>query len=302
MNLTKHNVSTRDGTTLRVWESSPSDAEEAVLFLHGGITSSRALFAPPVPDDDSYSWLAAATNRGKAAFAMDVRGYGESDRLSEMDEQPEANDPPVRATDAARDVADVVTFVRDRYTTIHLVGYSWGTMTGGCYVATGGDVASFTAAAPVYRSPIDFDDVLAGLGLEPGFGAYAKEERETVVARQDPDDMELFDAVWNTQTQSNQGLEDEDSYLFQTGALLDVKAACESTPVYDAADIHVPVLVIRGSGDPTSQREDALSLYDELGTTEKEYTELSGGHFLAHGPRRQALYDTVDAFHRRADA
>ncbi|WP_267195345.1 hypothetical protein [Halegenticoccus tardaugens] len=43
-----------------------------------------------------------------------------------------------------------------------------------------------------YRSPIDFDDGFAGLGLEPGFGAYANEEHETVIARQNPDDMALF--------------------------------------------------------------------------------------------------------------
>jgi len=302
MDLAAHDVTARDGTTLRVWAVSPPDAGEAVLFLHGGITASRALFAPPVPGDDSYSWLHAAADRGRAAFALSVRGYGESDPLPAYDEPPGANDPPIRAVDAARDVADAVAFVRERHDTVHLVGYSWGTMTGGCYLADGGDVASFTAGAPVYRSPVEFEDALAGLGLEPGFGAWAVEERETVLARQDPDEMALFDGVWDVQAGSNQGVEGEDAYRFQTGTLLDVRDACADDPVYDAAAIEVPTLVIRGSADPTSQREDALSLYDELGADEAEYAELSGSHFVPHGPRRRALYGAVDAFQGRAAA
>lgn len=301
MDLTVHDVTARDGTTLRVWETAPADAEEAVLFVHGGITSSRALFAPPVPGDDSYSWLVAARDFGKAAFAMDVRGYGESDLPAAMHEPPDENDPPVRATDAARDIADVVDFVRERFDRLHLVGYSWGTITGGTYVAGGGTVASFTAGAPLYRSPGDFDFVLDALGLEPGLDvAYVVEDRETVVARQDPDDMALFDAVWKTQVQSNQGVDDGDTYRFQTGMLLDVKAACEGNPVYDAGDIDVPTFVVRGSSDETSQRPDALALYDEL-AVEKQYAEFEGTHFLLHGPRRRALYESVDGFQNRVD-
>ena len=308
MDLTAHDVTAADGTRLRVWETAPADPEEAVLFVHGGITSSRALFAPPVPGDDSYSWLVAAKAFGRAAFAMDVRGYGESDVPNAMDEPPEDNDPPVRAVDAAGDIAAVVDFVGKRFDVIHLVGYSWGTITGGTYVARGGNgsadgtdeaaVDSFTAGAPVYRSPYDFEEVLDGLGLDAALGAYMIEDRETVLARQDPEDVALFDAVWETQVGSNQGIDGEDAYRFQTGMLLDAKAACENEPVYDAGDIDVPTFVVRGTSDPTSQREDALALYDELDVP-KQYAEFEGSHFLVHGPNRRALYESVDAFQNR---
>jgi hypothetical protein len=91
MSLTPHDAMAEDGTRLRIWEETPeertesdvseSDASEtstgeAVLFVHGAITHSRALFAPPVETDgagtsgeagrtdDSYSWLRATADAG----------------------------------------------------------------------------------------------------------------------------------------------------------------------------------------------------------------------------------------------
>jgi hypothetical protein len=91
MELTAHDVTAEDGTRLRIWEdapearTNPNDSEgsasetttdEAVLFVHGAITHSRALFAPPVETDgagtsgeagrtdDSYSWLRATADAG----------------------------------------------------------------------------------------------------------------------------------------------------------------------------------------------------------------------------------------------
>ncbi|WP_327053451.1 alpha/beta hydrolase [Halomicrococcus gelatinilyticus] len=304
--LTAHDVTAADGTRLRVWERSTDEVgAEAVLFLHGGITCSKALFAPPVPDDDSYSWLADAAARGRTAFAVDVRGYGESEGPPEMEEPPEANGPPVRARDAVADVRAAFEFVRGRFDVVHLVGVSWGTMTGGVFVAENdSDVASLTQCAPVYRAPYDFAEGMAAMGLDTDLDAYYVQERETVEQRQAGGvDDELFEAVWRTQVESGQGLEWKDAYVAQTGALADVRAACEDDPVYDAGEIDVPTLVIRGSDDATSQRSDALSLYDELDLAEaqREYAEIgSGGHFLVHGPRRGALYATVADFQGRS--
>ena len=312
MTLTPHDVTAADGTRLRVWERSPAASgsaggegqDEAVLFLHGGLTCSRALFAPPVPDDDSYSWLAATASRGRTAFALDVRGYGESERPPEMEEPPEANDPPVRARDAAEDVAAAFAFVHERFDVVHLVGVSWGTMTGGVFLTENDpDVATLTQCAPVYRAPYDFADGMAAMGLDADLDAYYTQDEETVRERQAGEtDAALFEAVWRTQVESGQGVEGENAYVAQSGALADVRDACEDDPVYDASDVDVPTLVIRGSADPTSQRSDALSLYDELDVPgeQREYAEIGGGdHYVVHGPRRQSLYAAVADFQAR---
>lgn len=296
--LQRHDVTADDGTRLRVYELSPDDPEEAVLCLHGGLTNASALFAPPVAGGTAHSWLHAIAARGRAAFALDVRGYGESEMLPEYDEPPAANDPPVRAVDAAADVRAAYEFVADDHRT-HLLGVSWGTMTGGCFLETTDDPASFLACAPVYRSPVEFEAAAAALGLDPEPGAYVVEEYDVVRERQGGG--EVFEAVWETITDTAQG-RGPDAYVAQAGALADTRDCCAGNPPYDAAAIDVPTMVVRGSEDATSQREDALALYDELDVPadRTEYVELRGGdHFLMHGSRRADLYAASAAFQDR---
>ncbi|MFC7176229.1 hypothetical protein [Halosegnis marinus] len=92
---------------------------------------------------------------------------------------------------------------------------------------------------------------------------------------------------------------DADTYLAQAGALADSKAASEGERVYDAGAVDVPTLVVRGSADAISVREDALGLYDEL-DCEREYAEVGGAdHYAMHGDRRAALYAATNAFYDR---
>jgi pimeloyl-ACP methyl ester carboxylesterase len=305
MDLQSRRFDARDGLRLNLWELVPDDASEAVVFVHGSITCSRALFAPPVEHDvdvdESYSWLAATAASGRAAFGLDVRGYGDSERPPEMNEPPEANGPPVRADLAADDVGDAVAHVRERFDTVHLVGVSWGTNTCGRFVARDDpDVASLTQVAPVYRVPYDVSEGLEALGLDPSgeFDAYYRQEYETVRERQGETDEALFEAIWRTQVESNQG--EGDGYIAQTGALADYAACGRDDPPYDAADLDVPTLVVRGTDDAISWREDAQALYDELPRDDATYLELAGAdHYAMHGHRRADLYDAVDGFHDR---
>jgi pimeloyl-ACP methyl ester carboxylesterase len=304
---TAHDVS-GDGVTLNVWEQAPGDEageREAVVYVHGSITNARALFAPPVEGDDSYSWLAATAGTGRAAYAVDLRGYGDSDRPPEMDDPPEANGPPVRVDDAADDVRDVVAWVRGRgHDRVHLVGVSWGTMVCGRHVERDDpDLASLTQVAPGYRVPYDVDVVFDALGLDVDVGevAYYRQEYDVVRERQGEVD-DLFEAVWRSQVRSNQGVDGADAYVAQTGSLADWADASKGSLPYDAANVDVPTLVVRGSADAVSVREDALALYDELGVDgdAAEYAELAGAdHYAMHGHRRRALYDAVAAFQGR---
>jgi pimeloyl-ACP methyl ester carboxylesterase len=307
MQPTPTTVTAADGTDLRVWEqpAEGGDGETAVLHVHGSITNSRALFAPPVAGDDSYSWLAATAREGRTALALDIRGYGDSDRPPEMAEPPAANDPPVRAPTAARDIAAAVEDAAARFETVHLLGVSWGTMTCGYYLAehaASAPVASLTQVAPVHRPPWTFEEVTTALGVSADLEAYYEQRYDEVAERQGGDDA-LFEAVWRAQVESNQGV-DEETYLAQAGSLADTAMACDGEPVYDAGAVTVPTLVVRGTDDAISVRTDALGLYDELGAADdrKEYAELAGAdHYAMHGRRRQALYEAVAAHHGRVE-
>jgi alpha-beta hydrolase superfamily lysophospholipase len=177
-------------------------------------------------------------------------------------------------------------------------------MTCGYYLADRDDapVASLTQVAPVHRPPWTFEEITTALGVDGGLDAYYHQHYDEVAERQGGEDA-LFEAVWRAQVESNQGV-DAETYVAQSGAMADTKAATEGETVYDAGAVTVPSLVVRGSADEVSVREDALSLYDDLGAHEarKEYAELAGGdHYVMHGPRRRALYDVVAAFHDRVE-
>jgi pimeloyl-ACP methyl ester carboxylesterase len=249
-----------------------------------------------------------------------VRGYGDSEFPPEMDAPPEANDPPVRAADAANDVAAAFGFAAERHEAVHVVGVSWGTMTTGRFLAerdpdrdsavacdetTSAEVASYVQCAPVFDPPYEFAEGISALGLDSDLNAYFPDRKRDVRDRKAADENpELFEAVWRAMVESGQGkvADREDAYVAQTGALADVKACCAGDPPYDAVEISIPTLVVRGSEDEVSRRSDALTLYDELGASadRKEYAELAGAdHYAMHGDRRRTLYDLVRAFHDR---
>ncbi|PSQ29883.1 alpha/beta hydrolase [Halobacteriales archaeon QS_9_67_15] len=299
MNLSSTTVEARDGTRLNCWRQAPETADEAVLFVHGSITNARALLATPVAGDESYSWLNAAADRGRAAYALDIRGYGDSDLPPEMDEDPQANGPPVRADQAADDVADAVATVRADYDTVHLVGVSWGCHTCGRFVERDDpELASLTQVAPVYKPRYDFSEGMDALGLDSVDVAWYTQDRATVRERQGSDDA-LFEAIWRAQVESNQGV-DETTYKAQTGALADWRASCEGDPAWDPAAIDVPTLVVRGTEDVIADRPGSLDHFDELTVDTADYVEIDGAdHYLMHSDRRQDFFAVVDGFQGR---
>lgn len=298
---TTHTISADDGTALALHAEGTGD--RAVLFVHGATFGARPAFATP-----GYSWFAACASEGRTAYALDARGYGDSDRPAAMDTGP-GGEPPARADVAADDLATALAFVRARHDTVHLVGYSWGSMVAGVALERGASVASVTMYAPVYAP--DTDRVAE---FDPGDPPAPKREatREGTRDRWDAHfgdgdpmryrDAGAFDAFWET-LHEGQGVPGEEPTIeAPNGTLADLTEAARTGPVYDAGAVSAPALVVRGSLDRTATRGDGLALYDALGSDDREYAEVSGGsHFLALELRREALFDRVRAFHDRID-
>jgi pimeloyl-ACP methyl ester carboxylesterase len=308
--LRAHDVTARDGLRLRLWERSSDDPEEAVLFVHGATYGGRSMFDPPVPREYE-TWLRFAVNRGRAAFAVDVRGYGESER-PELEMRD--GEPPVRADAAARDVADALERIREEgYERIHLVGVSWGTNVAGTLFSEHDPaeygVASLVQQAPVYdpspelREEFDHDGTpsrtVTREEVEERWNAQIPGDEDPAAWRgADAGDDVVLDAVWEALHDSGQRA-NEDGILAPNGTLEDVQQA----PVYDPGDVDVPTLVARPSLDTTSTREDALALYDALEVPEgrAEYAEFDGGTHMIHLERRRhALFEAVHAFQNLA--
>jgi len=299
MELRQRTVTADDGLSLNVWERAPEDATEAVLFVHGIITNARGLFVTPVEDDTSYSWLHAASDRGRAAFAMDQRGYGGSELPDVMAEPPEENDPPVRAEQAADDIESVLRWLGERYDTVHIVGVSWGSHTTGRYFdREDAPAASLVHCAPVYKPAYDLSVGLDAIGLDDYDRAWFEQDYETVRARSDHPEH-VFEAIWRAQVESGQGI-DNGRFRVQAGGIVDWAASTAGDPVWDPANIEVPTLVLYGSDDELADRQGSLACYDRLPGEQSEYAELAGvDHYMMHGDRRAEVFDLVHDFQTR---
>ncbi|MFC7155958.1 alpha/beta fold hydrolase [Halomarina halobia] len=308
MTRTFEEIEADDGTRLRLWRRR-ADAGSAVLFVHGATYPGRSVFALDA-DPAGESWLAACARGGRAAYAIDLRGYGDSEAPPELDAPPAANEPVVRADAAADDVAAALATLLDRHERVHLVGYSWGSMVCGRLLASRAvEVVSLTQYAPVYAFPDGADD------LPDDPDAYrvvtASEVRDrwdaqfpagvSPSSRRDEGTVEAF---WRSLRDSGQAADRDGAPAVRApnGTLADMAAAATGTPAYDPAAIDAPALVVRGSFDASATRADALGLYDALGAAddEKAYAEVAGGtHFLNLERRRTALFDLVSGFQRR---
>jgi pimeloyl-ACP methyl ester carboxylesterase len=274
--------------------------DEAVLFVHGATYPGKAVFDPA----PALSWLDHTASRGRAAYAVDLRGYGESEPPLAMDADPGEVDPPCRAATVADDVAAALEAIPE--TRVHLVGYSWGTVVGGHLLAeTTVRVASFTAFAPVFRPD---QSLVEGFDLGDPPSPAREVTRQEALDRwtaQFPDHVEpftyrdpaAFEHFWDALHDSGQSVPaNVPTVRAPNGVLVDLREAVESPP-YDPTRVTVPSFVVRGSFDPTATREDALGLYDALPNA-RGYREVAGGtHFLPLEKRRDELFDAVATFH-----
>lgn len=296
-------VAAPDGTRIRLWERRPvgtDEPEAAVLFVHGATYPGKAVFDPT----EELSWLADAAARGRAAYAVDLRGYGDSEAPAAMDADPGTGEPPCRAETVAADVAAAMDAIPE--SRIHLVGYSWGTVVCGHLLAeTSTRAASFTAFAPVFRpdqSLVEGFDLGDPPAPTRGVTRQAALERWTAQfpERVEPStyrDPAAFEHFWDALHESGQSVPaNVPTVRAPNGVLVDLRDAVEDRP-YDPSRVTVPSFVVRGSFDPTATRADALSLYGALPAA-RGYHEVAGGtHFLPLEKRRDELFRAVAAFH-----
>jgi pimeloyl-ACP methyl ester carboxylesterase len=292
----------------------PLDPGKAVLFVHGA-TYPGLSFDLPVP---GYNWMEYVAERGYAAYALDIRGYGRSSRPPELEEA--ADNPPVmRAEEAIDDILDAVDFIRRRtgLAKVSVIGWSWGTVTGGLFTARYPTmVDKLVLYAPVYA--LYLPDRLRAFKLaDPddesrfnrAIGAYRTVGAEAIRGRWEgqivPEDKsawrdEIVAATWIDALLASDPKSDRfdpPSLRAPNGVLVDVFEIFSGRPIYDAADIAVPTLVIRGADDPTSTDADARGLHDRLGTQVKEYVVIEGGsHFISLERKAPVLMQEVQRF------
>jgi pimeloyl-ACP methyl ester carboxylesterase len=275
---------------------------KVLLLIHGYSFPGAAAFDT---DHGNCSLMRHFAWAGWDTFALDLEGFGSSTRPPIMD-NPDAfpnSKAPIRADVTLRDVERVVDFISALRSVeqVDLLGWSQGA----------------TVEAPLYA--IAHPEKVAKLVL---FGVSYRnlrtpEERKKTAA--DDEAEKVFHSVPALKRWAGMGTKAEfiapgcfeanrdallasDPKSGELGGAIRVPAgrsidAHLADPMFDAAKIRVPTLVIRGEVDTDAEREDNQQLMVSLGSNVKQYVEIpGGGHFLQFENVNLQFYDAVQNF------
>jgi alpha-beta hydrolase superfamily lysophospholipase len=271
-----------------------------------GATFASALWDIAVP---GASFLDALAGAGCAAYALDIRGYGRSVPAK----PPPAAVPYAPAAAAIRDIDLAVDFIRRRENRnrIGLLGGSWGTVTGGLYAAGPGaaKLDRLVLYAPLYNTHnaewlAMIADPAKPTRPNPRLGACRQVTEAQARGRWDAEIPLADKGLWREESVFQALLGDSlaaagggEGFPAPNGCLLDLFEVFSGRPLYDAAAITLPTLLLRGAADPTSSRADALGLFDRLGSGVKRYIEIGhGAHFICAERQAWQVFQEVALF------
>jgi pimeloyl-ACP methyl ester carboxylesterase len=284
-----------------------------VLLVHGA-TLGANLFDVPRAGYSLMAWLAG---RGRAVYALDVRGFGNSLGGKVMDAEPGVHPPFARADEAVRDIGTAVDFIlaREHGEIVDLIGFSWGTITSALYAASAPRrIARLALYAPLYaevnRLWLDrIADPKAHSRLNPRIGAYRLVPKTELISRWDgdlpTDDPDLyrergiaelmFDVFAALDPHSRK--HERPAFRCPAGPFADLISVFNGHPVFDARKLTMPILLVRGSDDTTSTDTDARRLLAAVASRQKSYSVITpGSHFLIMERNRSELYRRLSDF------
>jgi alpha-beta hydrolase superfamily lysophospholipase len=257
-----------DGHPIAVWARRPAQPRGSILLIHGRTWSSRPDFDLQVPGMQR-SVMASLSARGFAAYAVDLRGYGETPR--------DATGwlTPKRAT---ADVLNVLTWIQRQHPTLPLpavLGWS-----------RGGAIAMMAAQSqPAKVSAfITFGFVLVAVLQFVDVTLPEKPQMEKNTAESAASD---FISPKITPTPVIKAFVEQ--ALKADPILADLKGDSEYNGMKPAR-VTVPTLVLYGDNDPGVPHEDAGKFFARIAAGDKQMVVLPEADHAAQ------LEDTHDAW------
>ncbi len=297
----------------------PRGDRSVIVFVHGATYHGVAAFDAPLPGG---SWLDFAAAHGHDAYALDVRGYGESARPS----AEAGGGPYARTEDAVADLSEAVAFVRARTGArrVDLVGWSWGTAICAGYAAKNPHaVGRLVMFAPLWilrnLPAAGLPQVVVPLLWFPGMGSlYAANLRpfrnvclddarrrwfrgldERTARELVPN--EVLERWWQHTVSADPVGESRSPPVVRApnGVMADlIERWAVGMPTYDPGEIKVPVLAIVGEWDIDTPPEMARELFGRLTAAPYKRLELlaRGTHAMLLEVNRFDLYQRVQKF------
>ena len=293
--------------------------DNIVLFLHGATSPSTCDFDLAYKD---YSWADWMVTHGYVVYMGDYRNYGGSTREAAMD-QPAAQDQPVtRSYLALRDVDAMVNHIKAtrHVKQVTLIGWSWGAMMAGYYASLHSEnVHKLVLYAPLYRfnnhtnlgpgsgglqdkrHPYDFNFALGAYRLASEAANTARWNGEIPLANKDEyRDPAVPAAFWNEclATDPTSNSRTPASLRAPNGVLEDSFYQATGRPLWHAANIYSPTLVIGGDFDTWSFQEDRAGLMQDLVHAKVKHNVLikDATHFVLFEKHRDDFFNAILGF------
>ena len=270
---------------------------EVVLFLEPfGVPSAEAFDVP------GYSWMEELAKGGYDAWALDFRGFGKSTRPAAMEHPPLENPPVVRATDAIKDVEAAVEFIQKRRSVgrVSIIGWSWGAVVAGMYAAEHPEKVNklvLYGAMHCFRLPSMTHPLEDRPGvLKVKLPAYQLATFEMTLHHwkmmlkgRELVASEAIEAVRKVFIESDPTSRTRTPHSIRrpVGPLVDLYYIWSDKPIYDAAKIKAPMLLIRGDEDFFA---DPTFLSRLTGTMQKKEVVITDAtHWVLYEKNRDRL-------------
>src|SRR6266403_2954614 len=260
----------RDGLRIYLWEKYQEDQLQTfsrtgrvVLLVHGGSRSGRSLYDLQIRD---YSLMDFLARNGFDVWAIDIHGYGHSDKTST---------DWIDAHSAAADIAAAVQHITDvrRIAKINLLGCSAGSQRTGVYVMEHPEkVARWVFCSGFWKGTADFREYNRKR-IENGGHPLPKSRPTT--------EQDFRDGFVPGQFEEDVVRESVKDGLQMDPQRPNVFMEYKNLPILDPARITVPTLILHGEKDFAAKEEDLVPFFWQLATHDKSYVILpQGGHMI----------------------
>jgi pimeloyl-ACP methyl ester carboxylesterase len=272
----KTHYALRDGLRIYLWEKYKAGLEDSLeirgkvaLLVHGGTWSGRPDFDLQIRD---YSLMDLLATNGYDVWAIDIHGYGHSDKT---DKDWSGVQSAAADIDAA---VEYITKLRG-VSRVDLLGWSAGTQRAGLYAMQHPErVGKLILYAPQWKGAAEYRDRVRKR-IETGGKPLGHYRINTeVAARSDFLEGELAlhpqfeeDVVALYAREALQTDPQSPNAFVDNGNL----------PILDPLRITVPTMIIFGEYDYYAKEEDLLPFFSQLKTRDKRFVLLPhGGHAL----------------------
>lgn len=249
-----------DGHSLRIWRLAPEGTPRGTIVLvHGRTWSGLPDFDLRVADDRSRSLMDQLREHGYVSYALDLRGYGGTERDASGWLEPDR---------AAEDLASALAFVHEREgASADLLGWSYGALISQLCVQRHPEAAR---SLILYGYPRDPD---ARTPVQASKGEPSRQPNSAAAAASD---------FITPETITDEAIA---AYVRAALAADPVKVdwrAIHQFGALEPATITIPTLVIHGVRDPIAQPLWQAKLFTRIEQPDKQWVVIPNADHAAH--------------------